>query len=58
MDWFDLAEHRDQRRALVTTEMNGWVPKNIGKFLSSCTTGSLLRRARHHGFSYVMKLYA
>jgi hypothetical protein len=26
MDWIDLAQDRDQRRALVNTVMNLWVP--------------------------------
>jgi hypothetical protein len=26
MDWIDLAQDRDQCRALVNTEMNLWVP--------------------------------
>jgi hypothetical protein len=26
MDWFDLAQDRDQLRALVNTVMNLWVP--------------------------------
>jgi hypothetical protein len=31
-----------------------WVPRNIGKFLSSCTTGGFSRRAQ---FSEVNKVY-
>jgi hypothetical protein len=46
MDWIDLAQDRDQWRILVTTIMNFRVPKNVGKFLSSCTTGSFSRRAQ------------
>jgi hypothetical protein len=46
MDWIDLAEDRDQWRALVNTVMKLRVPKNDGKFLSSCTTGSFSRRAQ------------
>jgi hypothetical protein len=33
--WIDLAQDRDQRRALVNTVMNHRVLKNVGKFLSS-----------------------
>jgi hypothetical protein len=35
MDWIDLAQDRDQWRALVSTIMNLRVPSNVGKFLSS-----------------------
>jgi hypothetical protein len=34
-----LLRIKDQWRALVNTVMNLQVPKNAGKFLSSCTTG-------------------
>jgi hypothetical protein len=51
MDWIDMAEDKDQWRALMNTLMNLWVPLNVGKFLSSCTTGGLSRRARLHGLS-------
>jgi hypothetical protein len=39
MDWIDLAQDRDQWSSLVNTVMNLRVPQNVGKFLSSCTTG-------------------
>jgi hypothetical protein len=46
VDWVDLAEDRDQLRALVNTVMNLRLPYNAGKFLSGCTIGSFSRRAQ------------
>jgi hypothetical protein len=34
MNWIDLAQDRDQWRALVKMIMNLWVPKNVEQFLS------------------------
>jgi hypothetical protein len=39
IDWIDLTQDKDQWRVLVNTTMNLWVPWNVGKFLSGCTTG-------------------
>jgi hypothetical protein len=47
-DLIDLAQDRDQWRALMKTIMNFRVPLNPRKFLSSCTIGNLSRRAQLH----------
>jgi hypothetical protein len=43
MDWINLAQDRGQWRALVNTPMNLRVPENVGRYLSSCTTGAFSR---------------
>jgi hypothetical protein len=51
MAWIDLAQVRDQWRALVNTVMNLRVPYNTGKFLSGCNTGGFSRSAQLHEFT-------
>jgi hypothetical protein len=53
LDWIDLAQDTDQWMAVVNTVMNLRVPQNVGKFLSSCTTGGFSRRAQLHEVSLV-----
>jgi hypothetical protein len=48
MDWINVAQDRDQWRALVNAVMNLWVSQNAGKFLSSCTIGSFSGMAQLH----------
>jgi hypothetical protein len=48
VDWIDMAQDRDQWRAVLNTVMNLWVPYNAGKFLSSCKIGFFSRRAQLH----------
>jgi hypothetical protein len=48
MNWIDLAQGRDQWRALVNMVMNLRVAYNAEKFLSSRTIGSFSRRAQVH----------
>jgi hypothetical protein len=51
-DGVDSAElAQDHWRALVNTVMNIRVPLNVGKFLSSCTTGGFSMRAQLHRIS-------
>jgi hypothetical protein len=54
----DLAQDRNKLRVLVNTGMNLRVPSNVGKFLSSCTTGGFSRRAQLHGVSYGLSQFA
>jgi hypothetical protein len=51
IDWIDLAQDRDQWRALVNRIMNRRAPSNVRSFLSSCTTVSFSRREQLHVFS-------
>jgi hypothetical protein len=54
MDWINLTQDRDQWRALVNTAMHLGVPQNVGKFLSTCTSGGFSRRAQLHAVSQLV----
>jgi hypothetical protein len=56
MDWIDLAQDRDQWRALMNIVMNLWTLFNFWKFLSSCTTGGFSRRTVLLGVSWILYL--
>jgi hypothetical protein len=43
MDWIDMAQDRDQWRALVNTAMNLRITYNAGEFFGNCTTGCFSR---------------
>jgi hypothetical protein len=47
-----ICQDRIHRKAVVNTAMNLRIPQNTGKFLSSCTSGGLSRRAQLHGVGY------
>jgi hypothetical protein len=46
MDWIEVAEDRDQWRALVNTMMKFGFLKIAGNFLNGCTIGSFSGRAQ------------
>jgi hypothetical protein len=46
MDWIDMAQDRNQWRALVNTVLNLRDPYNSGKFLSGCTISGSSRKAQ------------
>jgi hypothetical protein len=52
MDWIDLAQDRDQWRALMDTLINFRFDKS-GKFLSGCTTSGFSSRTQLNAVSYL-----
>jgi hypothetical protein len=55
MDWIDLAQYRDQWRALVNTVMNLRIPQNSEKFLNSCSIGGFSRTTQLLEVSYLLE---
>jgi hypothetical protein len=55
MEWIDLAQDRDQWRALGNKVMNPRVSENAMKFLSRCTIGGFSRRAQLHECVILLK---
>ena len=51
MDWIDMAQDRDGRRALVNAVMNLRVPQNARNFLTSSKPVSFSRRTLLRGVS-------
>jgi hypothetical protein len=56
IDLIDLAQNRDQWRALVDTVMNLRVPQNAGKFLSNSKIRGFSRGAQLHEIIYFYEL--
>jgi hypothetical protein len=52
---YEVAEDRDQWRALVNTVMELLAPTNFWNFLISCTAGGFSRRAQLHEVSIRVK---
>jgi hypothetical protein len=53
MCWINLAQDRDQWKAVVNKVMKLLHPQNIGKFLSRCAIGGFSGRAQLHAFNLV-----
>jgi len=51
MEWIDLAQDRDRRRAVVDAIMDLWVPNNARNISTSCQPVSFSRRTPLHGIS-------
>jgi hypothetical protein len=49
LNWIDLAQDRDNCRALVSAVMNLWAPQNVGTFLTGLATFNCSRRTVLHG---------
>jgi hypothetical protein len=54
MKWINMAQDRDQWRALVNTVMNLRVPKKGGNFLIMCATVGFSRKTPLRGISQIV----
>jgi hypothetical protein len=57
MNWIDLAQDKDQWRALVITVMNLRVPYSVEKFLSGCAAGGFSKMTQVHEVSSFIYRY-
>jgi hypothetical protein len=58
MDWIDLPQDSGQWKALVKMEISLRGPQNVGKFLSTCTTGGFSRSAQLRGVSHTFEVFS
>lgn len=55
MDWFDLAQNKDQWKDFVNMINDSLGSINVGKFLTRCTICGFSRRTHLHGVSLLSR---